>query len=614
MRIQLRNNASGTLATAINASDTGIVLTTGNGANFPVLGLGDYFYATLESTGGTFEVIRVTARSGDSMTVLRAQEGSIANSFAAGSRLELRVTAQSVIDTAQQFVTDADLSLRNDLAAPSGSSIVGFQQAGSGTVLRTAQAKLRETVSVMDFGAVGDGVTDDRQAFIDAIATGKAVYVPDTGNSAYYISAPIPSVPFTTLFGDAEVLVGATRTARIYAPEGFLVNLTSPAVRHRIVLTNIEIYGQGRAVAGKIGISGQFGGKLEGVYLRGFDTLMENNFAFVLDFVRCKFEDANIGLYLSTANETNVTNCFFGSSCIKAIDTYNLTPGVSGERAAKPFSVTTTNFNFGSITIPSVFSGELRFVGNYAEAFSAPTSSIALFEYVAMRFANSTLYIADNHLNGQGNVDRCWHIYSDNASGSTIQGQITRNFMRGYNQLPVLIGNKAGFSNSVGGINVFGNQTNSVQVVSYDATISRIPFEQVMVVTYSDSLDISGSTYVRIPITAASGFNVDIDANRIKIRQPGLYRITVDVQFAYATSARNCQLRINRNGAGIADAAQTLPAVVAGGDNFQSVQIETLRYLSAADDLFFEARNGDRVTSARMTVQRIPGADQYVGY
>jgi len=231
-----------------------------------------------------------------------------------------------------------------------------------------------------------------------------------------------------------------------------------------------------------------------------------------------------------------------------------------------------------------------------------------------MRFANSTLNISDNHLNGQGNVDRCWHIYSDHPSGSVIQGQITRNFMRSYNDLPILIGDKSGFHNLVSGIEIINNQVNSLPYVNYDATLFRIPYEQVMVVGYAGSLDISGSTYVRLPITAASGFSVNIDTNRIDIRETGLYRITVDVQFAYATSARNCQLRINRNGAGIADATQTLPAVVAGGDNFQSVQIETLQYLSSSDDLYFEARNGDRVTLARMTVQLIPGANQYQGY
>jgi hypothetical protein len=214
MGIQIKNNASGTLATAINASDTGIVLTTGNGASFPVLGLGDYFYATLESTGGTFEVIRVTARSGDSMTVLRAQEGSIANSFAAGSRIELRVTAQSVADIAQLYATDADISLRNDLAAASGSSIVGFQQAGSGTALRTTQAKLRETVSVKDFGAVGDGVTDDTAAIQAAfdLAAQQQINAPYPGAGGFVHAGPEVYFPIGVYRVNSQIDVGITRS------------------------------------------------------------------------------------------------------------------------------------------------------------------------------------------------------------------------------------------------------------------------------------------------------------------------------------------------------------------------------------------------------------------
>jgi parallel beta-helix repeat protein len=178
MPIQLANNASGTLATAISASDTGLALTTGDGAAFPALGLGDYFYATITSSGGTQEIVKATARSGDSLTIVRAQESTVAQSFAAGSRFELRVTAQSIIDTAQQYAADADLSLRVDLAAATGSSLVGFQQAGSGTALRTVQAKLRETVSVKDFGAVGDGVTNDSAAIQSAIASSRSIFFP----------------------------------------------------------------------------------------------------------------------------------------------------------------------------------------------------------------------------------------------------------------------------------------------------------------------------------------------------------------------------------------------------------------------------------------------------
>jgi hypothetical protein len=77
--------------------------------------------------------------------------------------------------------------------------LVTFIQAGSGAVTRTAQAKMRETVSVEDFGAVGDGVTNDTTAIWNAIISLRAnpVSILDTigGNTITAYSSGIVYFP-----------------------------------------------------------------------------------------------------------------------------------------------------------------------------------------------------------------------------------------------------------------------------------------------------------------------------------------------------------------------------------------------------------------------------------
>jgi hypothetical protein len=76
----------------------------------------------------------------------------------------------------------AATALSADLAADSGSTLIGFKQAGTGAVARTVDNKLEELVSVKDFGAVGDSTADDTGAIQAALnyaaPRGYTVYFP----------------------------------------------------------------------------------------------------------------------------------------------------------------------------------------------------------------------------------------------------------------------------------------------------------------------------------------------------------------------------------------------------------------------------------------------------
>lgn len=88
-----KNGASSTLASSIVAADVTLTVQPGEGALFPTISAGQQAIVTLEDVAGNKEIVHATARSGDVLTVIRAQEGTSAADFASGSRVELRVTA-----------------------------------------------------------------------------------------------------------------------------------------------------------------------------------------------------------------------------------------------------------------------------------------------------------------------------------------------------------------------------------------------------------------------------------------------------------------------------------------------------------------------------------------
>jgi len=101
MPFKFSNAATATLSSSITSTTTSITVATGLGSLFPSLSAGESFQAVLVDSSNNVEIVSVTSRSADVMTVVRAQEGSAARSFSSGSRFEMRLTSAALTNFVQ---------------------------------------------------------------------------------------------------------------------------------------------------------------------------------------------------------------------------------------------------------------------------------------------------------------------------------------------------------------------------------------------------------------------------------------------------------------------------------------------------------------------------------
>jgi hypothetical protein len=103
---------------------------------------------------------------------------------------------------------DTDMAnLANATDPTLGDALIGFQQSNSagvlaGAVSKTVHDKLQEFVSVKDFGAAGDGVTDDSAAILLATRPGRLVHFP-AGTYIIGTSMTISNMDEVTWNGDS---------------------------------------------------------------------------------------------------------------------------------------------------------------------------------------------------------------------------------------------------------------------------------------------------------------------------------------------------------------------------------------------------------------------------
>lgn len=151
-----------------------------------------------------------------------------------------------------------------------------FTQAGAGAVARTVEDKLREAeISVVDFGAVGDGATDDTAAFHAAISAlpneGGTVIAP--GGLSYAVNITINRPKVRLVGGGIGRVNSATYPAGLtpYDPTLPVITISDDTQQNEgVCLENLELNGQGAGYYGLKMLGGSYSQFFTNLTIQGF--------------------------------------------------------------------------------------------------------------------------------------------------------------------------------------------------------------------------------------------------------------------------------------------------------------------------------------------------------
>jgi hypothetical protein len=161
MTLVLKNNASSTLAGSITNVATAISIASGDSSKFPVIAAGQWHPITVADGLGNMEIMRVTARSGAVLTVVRAQEGTSAFAFSAGASVQLRPTAGSLLEALGAKADAVSPTIDDDLHILGNIPTLWFEEEDNAGVGRSWFLRLNGDVLTMKRDLNADDDTSD---------------------------------------------------------------------------------------------------------------------------------------------------------------------------------------------------------------------------------------------------------------------------------------------------------------------------------------------------------------------------------------------------------------------------------------------------------------------
>ena len=135
---------------------------------------------------------------------------------------------------------DGRLMVRaSDLASATGATLVGYKAPYSGTVTTTVAAKLSYYISVKDFGATGDGVTDDTTAIRNAVAacSARQLYFP---SGTYLVSGIIDLPNDISIIGDIKQSIIKIKNGTYISANASLFRCNGV---HNVYVYGLDFYG-----------------------------------------------------------------------------------------------------------------------------------------------------------------------------------------------------------------------------------------------------------------------------------------------------------------------------------------------------------------------------------